>query len=64
MKALADHSLVTLLRPLAGGTVPAGATAVIVHVHTGGGAYEVEVLAPDGKTIAVETVLHADLQPQ
>lgn len=64
MKALTEHALVMLRRPLVGGTVPTGSMAVIVHVHAGGGAYEVEVLTSDGQAIAVETVLYADLQPQ
>lgn len=32
-----------------------GATAVIVHTYPGGDAYEIEVLAADGSTLAVRT---------
>lgn len=40
-----------------------GDVGTVVLVHEGGQGYEVEFLAADGRTIAVETMLARDVEP-
>ena len=44
--------------------VEPGAVGVVVHTYTNNAAYEVEVFRSDGCTIAVNTVLAAELRPK
>ena len=39
-----------------------GAVGVIVHIHPGGAAFEVEFLEPGGYTVAIATVLPGQMR--
>ena len=55
-----EHAQVVLASPLPALGLEPGDVGVIVHVHAGGeGAYEVEFMSLDGRTIGVQT-LQAD----
>lgn len=54
-----EHAQVVLLSPLPALGLEPGDVGVVVHVHAGGAAYEVEFLSLDGRTVGVET-LRAD----
>ena len=54
---LQEHASVVLTKSLPGSGLGAGDVGVVVHVHRGGEAYEIEFLSLDGVTIAVETLL-------
>lgn len=51
-----EHSSVVLTEALPAAGLEAGDVGVIVHVHDNGIAYEVEFLALDGSTLAIETL--------
>ena len=53
---LKEHASVVLTQDLPAVGLEAGDVGVVVHVHRGGEAYEVEVLSLDGATVAVETL--------
>lgn len=58
---LKELDLVTLQRALPESGLLAGDVGTIVLVHAEGQAYEVEFVAEDGRTIAVETLLADDV---
>ncbi|MCY4637518.1 MAG: DUF4926 domain-containing protein [Acidobacteria bacterium] len=60
---LAEHDRVVLTEDLPPTCLKAGDVGTIVHIHRGGEAFEVEFLALDGSTAAVETVLGSRLRP-
>ena len=60
---LAEHDRVVLTEDLPPTCLKAGDVGTIVHIHRGGEAFEVEFLALDGNTAAVETVLGSRLRP-
>ena len=60
---LVEHDRVVLTDDLPPSCLKAGDVGTIVHVHGGGEACEVEFLALDGSTAAVETVLRSRLRP-
>ena len=60
---LVEHDRVVLTDDLPPSCLKAGDVGTIVHVHGGGEAFEVEFLALDGSTAAVETVLGSALRP-
>jgi methyl coenzyme M reductase subunit C-like uncharacterized protein (methanogenesis marker protein 7) len=51
-----EHSLVVLTESVPGANLLVGDVGVVVHVHRNREAYEIEFLALDGNTIAVETL--------
>ena len=53
---LKEHASVVLTQDLPAVGLDAGDVGVVVHVHRGGEAYEVEFLSLDGATVAVETL--------
>ena len=53
---LKEHASVVLTQDLPAVGLEAGDVGVVVHVHRGGEAYEVEFLSLDGATVAVETL--------
>ena len=57
-----EHSQVVLSRSLPRLGLEPGDVGVVVHVHGGGQAYEVEFMTFDGHTIGVETLASADLR--
>jgi hypothetical protein len=50
------------MEPLPALGLEAGDVGVVVHVHRDGEAYEVELLTLDGDTVAVETLLSAQVR--
>ncbi len=60
---LAEHDRVVLTEDLPPTSLKAGDVGTIVHIHRGGEAFEVEFLALDGSTAAVETVPGSRLRP-
>lgn len=53
---IAEHSSVVLTEAIPGAGLEAGDVGVVVHVHRGGEAYEVEFMTLDGGTLSVETL--------
>ncbi len=51
-----EHSLVVLTESIARANLVVGDVGVVVHVHQEGKAFEIEFLALDGNTLAVETL--------
>ena len=60
---LAEHDRVVLTADLPPAYLKTGDVGTIVHIHRGGEAFEVEFLALDGNTAAVETVPRSSLRP-
>ena len=60
---LEEHDRIVLTEDLPPSCLKAGDVGTIVHVHGGGAAFEVEFLALDGSTAAVETVPGSGLRP-
>lgn len=58
-----EFELVALIKDLPGTSLRAGDEGVVVMIYNAGEAYEVEFFSPDGKTIALETISAAQLQP-
>jgi hypothetical protein len=51
-----EHSSVVLAEPIPKSGLEAGDVGVVVHVHRGGEAYEVEFMTLDGATLTIETL--------
>ena len=51
-----EHSSVILTEPIPKSGLEAGDVGVVVHVHRGGEAYEVEFMTLDGTTLTIETL--------
>jgi hypothetical protein len=51
-----EHASVVLLASLPGSGLEVGDVGVVVHVHRGGEAYEVEFLTLEGETVGIETL--------
>ncbi len=60
---LEEHDRIVLTEDLPPSFLKAGDVGTIVHVHGRGAAFEVEFLALDGDTAAVETVPAPKLRP-
>lgn len=60
---LEEHDRIVLTDDLPPSCLRAGDVGTIVHIHRGGEAFEVEFLALDGSTAAVETVPGSRLRP-
>ncbi len=58
-----EHESVVLTADLPSAGLVAGDVGVAVHVYEGGNAYEVEFIAFDGHTVAVETLEADKLRP-
>lgn len=59
----AEHSQVVLAAALPALGLEPGDVGVVVHVHAGGAAYEVEFMSLDGRTIGVETLREDQVRP-
>ncbi|MEP7303436.1 MAG: DUF4926 domain-containing protein [Caldimonas sp.] len=57
-----EHSQVVLAAPVPALGLEPGDVGVVVHVHLGGAAYEVEFMTLDGRTIGIETLKPAQLR--
>jgi hypothetical protein len=51
-----EHQQVVLAKPLPEHGLEAGDVGIVVHVHRGGEAFEVEFLTLDGETAAIATL--------
>ncbi|MGH7813434.1 MAG: DUF4926 domain-containing protein [Candidatus Binataceae bacterium] len=58
-----EHDSVVLLADLPNAGLEAGDVVVVVHVHPGGRAFEVEFMTLGGETVAVETLEADRLRP-
>jgi hypothetical protein len=57
-----EHNSVILNEDLSEDGLTKGDVGVVVHVHQGGEAYEVEFLTMDGATVAIRTLKAAQVQ--
>ena len=53
---ITEHASVVLTEDIPGACLEAGDVGVVVHIHRGGEAYEVEFMTLDGGTLTVETL--------
>src|SRR4051794_32433184 len=60
--SLPEHAVVVLTRDLPQHNLRAGDVGAVVHVYQGGSAYEVEFVTGAGETVAVETLVPADVR--
>ncbi len=58
-----EHDCVVLTHDLPAEQLQAGDVGVVVHIHQGGVAYEVEFVTPAGEIIAMITMEAAHLRP-
>jgi hypothetical protein len=58
-----EHDYVVLTEDIPDERLQAGDVGTVVHVHTGGAAYEVEFMTLTGETISVATVHSSQLRP-
>jgi len=58
-----EHENIVLTVDLPSGGLMAGDVGVVVHIYEGGKAYEVEFIALDGNTVAVETLEAEKIRP-
>ena len=58
-----EHECVVLTEDLPAEGLKAGDIGTVVHIHEGGAAYEVEFMTLTGETIAVTTLLAAQVRP-
>ena len=58
-----EHSQVVLACAVTALGLEPGDVGVVVHVHAGGAAYEVEFMSLDGRTIGVQTLQAEQLRP-
>ncbi len=58
-----EHDRVVLTSDLSTEGLRTGDVGTVVHIHTGGEAYEVEFLTLEGSTVAVATVKTSQVRP-
>ena len=58
-----EHECIVLTQDLPDDGLQAGDVGTVVHIHQDGAAYEVEFVTLTGQTVAVVTVLPAQLRP-
>jgi len=58
-----EHESVVLTVDLPSAGLMAGDVGVVVHIYEGGKAYEVEFIALDGNTVAIETLEAEKIRP-
>jgi hypothetical protein len=63
MKTIQEHDRVVLLSPIKSARLEPGDVGTVVHVYPDSAAYEVEFVALDGTTAAVETVEASKVRP-
>jgi uncharacterized protein DUF4926 len=57
-----EHDVVVLTQDLPEERLTAGDAGTIVHIHDGGGGYEVEFMTLSGRTVVVATVMSAQVR--
>lgn len=60
---ISEHDCVVLTADLPEENLEAGDVGTVVHIHGDGAGYEVEFMTFTGQTVAVATVLPAQLRP-
>jgi Domain of unknown function (DUF4926) len=58
-----EHDCIVLTQDLSDEGLKAGDVGTVVHIHRDAAAYEVEFMTLTGRTLAVATVLPAQLRP-
>ena len=58
-----EHDCVVLTRDVPEEGLEAGDVGTVVHIHAGGTGYEVEFMTLTGHTLAVATLLAAQVRP-
>jgi len=58
-----EHDCVVLTRSLPDKKLQAGDIGTVVHVHEGGAGYTVEFMTLAGETLAISTLLPAQIRP-
>lgn len=58
-----EHECVVLAADLPGEGLQSGDIGTVVHVHRDGAGYEVEFMTLDGETVAIATLLPAQVRP-
>ena len=58
-----EHDCVVLTQDLPDEGLQAGDIGTVVHVHEGGVGYEVEFMTLAGQTVAISTLLAAQIRP-
>ena len=58
-----EHDCVVLTQDIPGENLQAGDVGTVVFIHRGSAAYEIEFVTLTGHTLAVATVLPAQLRP-
>jgi hypothetical protein len=58
-----EHDCVVLTRDVPEESLQAGDIGTVVHIHQGGAGYEVEFMTLTGETLAVVTLLPAQIRP-
>jgi hypothetical protein len=58
-----EHDCVVLTSDLPGSPLLCGDVGTVVHIHSGGTAYEAEFATLTGETVAVVTVLPSQCRP-
>jgi hypothetical protein len=58
-----EHDCVVLTADLPSEKLKAGDVGTVVHIHSGGTAYEVEFTTLDGRTLTVVTIESRSLRP-
>jgi hypothetical protein len=60
---ISELDTVVLTRSIPEHSLEADDVGAVVHVYSGGGAYEVEFVTAAGETVAVLTLTNADVRP-
>ena len=63
MATIKEHDRVVLLSPIESARLEPGDVGTVVHIYPQSAAYEVEFVALDGTTAAVETVDASKVRP-
>lgn len=58
-----EHDCVVLTADLPAEGLQAGDIGTVVHIHNGGAGYEVEFMTLTGETVAIATLMPAQLRP-
>ena len=58
-----EHDCVVLTQDLPEKGLKAGDIGTVVHIHNGGAGYEVEFMTLAGETVAIATLLPAQIRP-
>jgi Domain of unknown function (DUF4926) len=63
MTAIKEHDRIVLTTDVPEEKLTVGDVGVVIHIHNGGSAYEIEFVALDGETITVVTLENDCVRP-